>query len=48
MVCYPMTMMIQRAAIFVHTDVQFLKPTTLVEHLAGVTIVPTKAAVFLQ
>ena len=43
-----MTMMIERATIFAHTNVQFLTPTTLVEHLAGVTIVPTKAAVFLQ
>ena len=43
-----MAMTIQRAAIFVHTDVQFLTPTTLVEHLAGVTIVPTKAAVLLR
>ena len=43
-----MTMMIQRATIFVHTDVQFQTPITLVEYLAGITIVPTKAAVFLR
>ena len=43
-----MTMMIQRATIFVHTDVEFPTPTTLVEHLAGVSVVPTKAAVLLR
>ena len=42
-----MTVMVQCTAIFVHTDVQFLTPPTLVEHLAGVPIVPTEAAVFL-
>ena len=46
-VCYPMTVMVQCTAIFVHTDVQFMTPPTLVEHLAGVTIVPTEVVVFL-
>ena len=42
-----MTVMVKCAAIFVHTDVLFLTPTTLVDHRADVTIVPTEAAVFL-
>ena len=46
-VCYPMTVMVQCSAIFVHTDVQFLAPPTLGEHLAAVTTVPAKAAIFL-
>ena len=45
-VCYPMAMMVKCAAVFVHTDVYFPEPYTLIEHLAGMTIGQQKQLTF--